>query len=191
MNDDYSKVRTEATRSSADGRRPVRMAVIVSTVIAVLGGGAAAWYGWSWWSAANDGSLSYARTRDDVLRIGQQAIANFNTLDSGHADEGLKRWEASATGSLLDEITNNYASYVQRAQDAKMVSTAKILDGAVTELDLHAGKAMVIAAVDITVTPAGGQAVDKRNRFQGELTRTTAGWKLSNISAVAVSPAGP
>ena len=73
---------------------------------------------------------------------------------------------------------------------AALTSTAKVVDAAVTELDLRTGKAMVIAFVNRTVTPAGQQAVDKRERFQGDLTRTSSGWKLSNIVQVAVTQAG-
>lgn len=197
MNDDDQKVSTEATRSGQEQRQPrgrtgaLRAAVLVGAVLSVLAAGVASWYGWSWWSAAHDNALDYARTRDDVLRVGQQAVANFNTLDYHDVKTGIDRWQASATGPLLDEITKDRGSYEQQIADAKTVSKAKVVDAAVTELDLHAGTARVIVFVDKTVTPATGQPADKRDRFQGELTRTTSGWKLSAIGQVAIGTAGP
>jgi Mce-associated membrane protein len=193
MNDDSGKAGTEAVSSGKSQRRPwdaPRVALIVGCVLAVLAGGVTAWYGWSWWSASQDNALGYARAREDVLRVGSQGIANFNTLDPKNVKAGIDRWQQSSTGTLLDEITRDRATYEQQIAAANTMSTATIVDAAVTELDTRAGKAMVIAFVNRTVTPAGQQAVDKRERFQGELTRTSSGWKLSNIVQVAVTQAG-
>ncbi|GIH18412.1 hypothetical protein [Rugosimonospora africana] len=145
------------------------------------------WFGWSWYAAAHDDTLTYSRTRDDVLRAGEQAIQNLNTLDYRTAQQGIKVWQDSTTGDLHNQLVSGSATFLSQIAEAKTVTVAKVLDGAVTELDEHAGKASVIVAVDITVTPASGQPADKRERLSGQLTRTGTGWKLSAVGQVPVS----
>jgi len=47
----------------------------------------------------------------------------------------------------------------------------------------------MIAAVQITVTPAHGTPVVKQSRLSGQLARTASGWRLSGLSQVPVSAA--
>ena len=61
------------------------------------------------------------------------------------------------------------------------MTTSKVLDAAVSELDDRAGTAELIAVVESTVTPDGGQKVTKINRYLTKLTRTDDGWKLSQL----------
>jgi Mce-associated membrane protein len=44
-------------------------------------------------------------------------------------------------------------------------------------------------AVQITVTPASGSPVTKQSRLAGTLTRTSSGWKLSQLGQVPVGAA--
>lgn len=166
------------------GLDPVRMTAIVVTLIAAI---AAAWSGWSWYGAEHDDSLAYSAARDEALQNGEQAIQNLNTLDYRALDKSLQSWVDSSTGDLQRDITQGRAGFEQKMREAQTVSTAKVLEGAVTELDDRSGKARVIVAVEVTVTPPKGDPVVKRNRLIGELTRTRAGWKLS---AVAPAPVG-
>jgi len=66
-------------------------------------------------------------------------------------------------------------------QQAQTVSTAKILSGAVTELDTRTGKAGVMIALRITVEAPKSKPAVKESRMLGELTRTPDGWKLSAL----------
>lgn len=163
--------------------------LIVAAAVAAVATMAAAWFGWSWWSAAHDEAASFSRSRDAALKAGEQAVVSLNTLDYRAVDPGLNAWQASTTGDLHDQLTRDHQSYVSKIQSAKTATTAKIVDAAVTELDDHAGKAGVLAVLDITVTPDQGQPVTKRNRFQGQLTRTDTGWKLSALGQVPVGSA--
>lgn len=166
-------------------RRLVTPAALALVVVAVL---FAAWSGWSWFSAAHDDSIQYATTRDDVQRAAEVGIANFNTLDYKKVDQGLDTWLQSSTGDLHKEIQDGRDASKKQIQDAKTTTTAKVLDAAVTELDDRAGKAKVIAGVQLTVTQEGSQpSPPKYNRLEAELTRTDAGWKLSALGQV---PAG-
>jgi Mce-associated membrane protein len=147
----------------------------------------AAWSGSSWLSAPR--ASGDAQIRDQALRAGEQAVLNFNTLDYRTVGKGVKLWEQSSTGSLHDEVVAGQAAFEQQIVQAKTVTTAKILDGALTGLNAQAGRASVIVALQITVTPATGSAATKQSRLAGQLIRTPSGWKLSALGQVPVGAA--
>src|SRR5712664_2581450 len=107
---------------------------LTAMVLVVIAACGAAWFGWSWYSAAHDTSLSYSRVRDTVLRAGEQGVQNMNTLDYRNVNEGLSRWEESSTGALNQELVAGTSTFMVQVQQARTISTAKILDGAVKEL---------------------------------------------------------
>ncbi|MFB9838932.1 hypothetical protein [Actinoallomurus acaciae] len=155
--------------------------LLVATVLVVVAAACAGYFGWSWYGAAHDDSLAYSRDRDAVLRAAEQGVQNMNTLDYRKVDQGLASWEASSTGDLHQELVQGRAQFAQQVRTAKTVTTAKILDAAVTELDDRAGKAGAIVAVQITVTPPTGSPVTKQSRMRAQLSRTRSGWKLSAL----------
>lgn len=160
--------------------------LLVATVLVVGAGACAAYFGWSWYRAAHDDALAYSRARDAVLRAGEQGVQNMNTLDYRRVDQGLTAWEDSSTGDLHQELVQGRAQFTSQVQLAKTVTTAKILDGAVTELDDRTGKAGLIVAVQITVTPPTGTPTTKQSRMRAQLTRTPSGWKLSALGQAPV-----
>ena len=143
--------------------------------------------GWVWLSAPRPSAVS--PVRDDALRAGEQAVLNFNTLSYRRVGEDLNLWAQSSTGALHRQITTGRAAFEQQIRQAQTVTTATILDAALTSLNIRAGTAHIIVALQLTVTPAGGTAVTKQSRLAGELTRTTAGWKLSQLGQVPVQAA--
>ena len=98
-------------------------------------------------------------------------------------------WEQSSTGPLHSQIMSGQASFEQEIRQAHTVSTARILDGALTSLNSHAGTAKIIVALQLTVTPVHGSATSKQSRLAGQLSLTPAGWKLSSLSQVPVAAA--
>ncbi|SDF65524.1 Mce-associated membrane protein [Lentzea fradiae] len=159
----------------------MRTFTVVAAVLAVLTFGYAAYTGVAWYSASHSAEAEYAATRDEALRSGQVGITNFLTLDYQKVDEDLQRWLSSSTGPLRAEIDKDKDSRRKQLVDAKSVTTSKVLDSAITELDDRTGTASMIAVVESTVTPADGQKVTKINRYLTELTRTDDGWKLSQL----------
>jgi Mce-associated membrane protein len=147
----------------------------------------AAWGGWSWLTAPR--APASAGIRDSALREGEQAVLNFNTLDYRTVSQGLNLWEQSSTGALHSEIASGRSAFVQEIRQAKSVTTAKILDAALTSLNVGKGTASIIVAIQITVTPAKGSASTKQSRQEGVLTRTPSGWKLSSLEQVPVGAA--
>jgi len=163
--------------------------VATAVVLAILAAVFAAWSGWSWYRASTAGPPPEAQLRDQVLQAGEQAVQNFNTLDYRKVAAGLALWEQSSTGPLHAEITAGRTQFERQIQQTKTVTTARILDGALTALDPRAGRASIIVAVQITVTPANGSPVTKQSRLAGTLTKTSSGWKLSQLGQVPVGAA--
>lgn len=153
------------------------MAVVFAAVMFVF----AVFTGVIWYGSANSAESRFAATRDDALRSGQVGITNFLTLDYRKVDEDLQRWLNSSTGELRAEIDKDKDSRKKQLVDAKSVTSSKVLDSAITELDDRAGTASMIAVVESTVTPDNGQQVTKINRYLTKLTRTEDGWKLSQL----------
>jgi Mce-associated membrane protein len=163
--------------------------VATALVLAVLAAGFAAWSGWSLYQASNASPPASAQLRDQVLQAGEQAVQNFNTLDYRKIAAGLALWEQSSTGALHAEISAGRSQFTKQIEQTKTVTTARILDGALTALNPRAGTASVMVAVQITVTPASGSPATKQSRLLGTLTRTSSGWKLSALGQVPVGAA--
>ncbi len=160
--------------------------VAAALALAVVAAAFAGWGGWSWYAAAHDDSAAYAQERDRVLAAGEQAVLNLNTLDHRDVNRGLDSWEDSATGDLRKQLSDGRGQFEKQIQQARTVTTAKVLSGAVTELDDRAGRASVMVALRITVTPPQGKPGRKESRMLGELTRTPEGWKLSALGQAPV-----
>ena len=160
--------------------------VATAVVLAALAALFAAWSGWSWYRASTAGPPPGVQLRDQVLQAGEQAVQNFNTLDYRNVAAGLALWEQSSTGPLRSEISTGRAQFERQIKQTKTITTARILDGALTALNPRAGTASIIVAVQITVTPASGSPVTKQSRLAGTLTKTSSGWKLSQLGQVPV-----
>jgi len=152
-----------------------------ATALAVAAAACAGWFGWSWYSAAHSSALANARARDIVLQDAEQAVLNFNTLNYHQAPAGLQLWLDSSTGTLHSQLAADLQEEVKLVQGKKTITTAKILDGAVTQLDITGGTASVMIAVNVTVTPSKGSSFTEREGEVGQLTRTASGWKLSSL----------
>jgi len=177
---------TDETDGDAPRLRSSDPVLLVATVFAVVAAACAGYFGWDWYGAAHDGSLAYSRDRDAVLRAAEQGVQNMNTLDYRAVEQGLASWEESSTGDLHQQLVQGRARFTQQVRLARTVTTAKILDGAVTELDDRAGKAGAIVAVQVTVTPPTGAPATKQSRMRAQLTRTPSGWKLSALGQAPV-----
>ncbi|MEU8957786.1 hypothetical protein AB0C93_26165 [Streptomyces sp. NPDC048518] len=164
----------------------------LALALALIAGGFAAWAGWGWYHAAHDDSSGYAEQRDAALAAGEQAVQNLNTLDHRGIGRGLDLWESSTTGELHEQLVSGRDKFTTQVKSAKTVTTAKVLSGALTELDTRAGRARVLVALRVTVKAPGDASTDKDSRMLGELTRTHGDWKLSALGQAPVggTPAG-
>lgn len=166
---------------------PLRTATVAVAVLAVLAVAVAGWFGVSWYRAAHDEPLARGMDRDAVLQDAQQATINLNTLDYRRVQDGLTLWEQSATGSLLDEVRANRVTYARAITDSRTTTTARVLDGAVAELDERAGIARVLVGVDVTSHREPGDASCVRRRMQLEMRRAGTVWKVDKLAPVGAA----
>ncbi|WP_410588008.1 hypothetical protein [Amycolatopsis sp. lyj-23] len=162
---------------------------VLAWVAAVLATVAAGWSGFTWWQAAHDDGVARAVVREEALQAGRTAVAGLTTLDYRQAAPGYQRWLDLSGGALHDELAADRPGGLDRIAQAKTVTAGKVTDAAVTEVDTGAGTAKLIASVELVVTPDGGDAVTKRNRFQAELTRGPDGWHVTGLGQVPVGEA--
>lgn len=160
------------------------IALVVATA-AVAG-----WFGVAWLRAANDDSLAYSQMRDDVVRVGQNAIVTMNTLDYRKVDQGLKDWETVTTGELKNQVVQGRKTSKDAIVAAQSVTKATVLSAGVVELDDRAGQASVLVALRVHVEVKGEKPTDKYRRLAGKLQRTDDGWKLYEIGEVPYSQPG-
>lgn len=185
--DKETEAKAAASEAAAAGSRrfsPLTIALAALAVFAVVAAGVT---GWLWYSASQDGRLAYAHTRDDVLRAGETEVVTWNSMDYHDVNKYLDRWQQASTGQLLDAFTKSRGDTAKQLTDGKSMATSRVLGSAVTEVDDHAGKAQLMASIEMTSTPDGGKPSVSRLRYDAELTRTDQGWKLSSLQQV---PAG-
>lgn len=168
------------------------VALTVAVALLVAAVAVAGWFGVAWFRAANDDGIAYSAARDEVDRVARAAIVTMNTLDYRDLDQGLANWSDATTGALHDEIAKLSTENKQQLLAAKSVTSAEVRSSAVRELDARAGKAVVIAAIKVTVSTGGGEPADKYQRIEASLVRTDGGWKLDGIGKVPYAqPAQP
>lgn len=165
----------------SDARRdPVRDVLVALATVALL---AAAWFGWTWWSAAHDEQLSLARERDRVLAEVSTALVTLNTIDHRTAQQDVDNWIAATAGQLHDDLSGDRQLQLDRAAGTRSVAEASLLKAAVTELDAVTGTARLVAVLDVQVATKGEPATSRRSRLTVEAQRTSDGWKVSTVQA--------
>ncbi|MBO0833974.1 MAG: hypothetical protein J2P28_00470 [Actinobacteria bacterium] len=153
-----------------------------TAVVAVAAAGICAMvFGFSWLGAAGSTPLSVARTRDAALQAAEQAAVNLNTLDYRHARSDLNLWLDSSTGALHKGIAQDLQQEMQVAQQQKLVTSATVLDGAVTRLDVGSGTANVMLAMTFKVQVSGSRPASKFESELGTVRKTPAGWRLASL----------
>ncbi|MFC9974500.1 hypothetical protein ACFVH6_26705 [Spirillospora sp. NPDC127200] len=182
--------RTTGRRADQPTGRRADPLPTVAAVLAVLAACWAAWSGWSWYAAAHDEERRYSQAREEVLQSGVQSVQNLSTLDHRDIAAGLRIWQDSSTGELRDQFVRDRARFEEQVRKARTITSARVLEAGVAELDDRAGRASVLAAVRITVTPPAGEPTTKQSRLIAKLTRTPAGWKVHALGPAAVGVSG-
>ena len=173
--------RSRWRRAADRGALPVLAALTACAVVA------AALLGASWVGASGDPAVDAARTRDEVLDVTQRELVQINTIDWHAPDGGLGAWQQQVTGPLAQQVAKNRQDNVTNIRNARTVTRARVLDAALTRLEPNAGRASAIAALEVTVTPDGGQPATKFTRVDAGAVRTPQGWKLESVQVVGMS----
>jgi Mce-associated membrane protein len=181
----FEKPSTQQDPQTSPIRRRVALTPVTAlAALVALAALAALFFGGRWVLAGTDDGLELAAQREAVLVDARQAAINLNSLDNRNVAAGLDLWEQTSTGTLLDEFRANRAEYEQVVTQARRVTVATVRDAAVAELDIRAGTARVLVAIDVEVRPEGQDPVITRQRLQLEMTRTDQGWKASRVAPV-------
>ncbi|NIH82706.1 hypothetical protein [Amycolatopsis viridis] len=166
----------EATRS--------RYLVLGSAALAAAALVVAAIFGIQWWVASADDNLALAQARDDVTKAGTTAVKAYTELDYTNPDAYFAQQKAVSTQELADQISATEQNYRQAMADARTKVTTTVQDVGVEELNLHEGKASVLAAISTTITKEGAQPAAKSLRLEVQMTRVGDDWKVSGIGSV-------
>ncbi|WP_328442670.1 hypothetical protein [Amycolatopsis sp. NBC_00438] len=151
---------------------------VIAAVVAVL---AAGFSGWSWWHAASDDSLARGRERDAVLAAAGPELVTLNTIDYRNAGADVDRWISASTGQYGKDLAGDRQLQIDRATTARTVSTASLVEAAVTEIDVPTGKARLLAVLDVRVSTAGAPAAARMNRLTVDVARSDTGWKVAGV----------
>ncbi|MEU4252056.1 hypothetical protein AB0F15_32015 [Amycolatopsis sp. NPDC026612] len=151
-----------------------------AAVLSVL---AAAFSGWSWWRAAADDASARGRERDAVLAAAGPELVTLNTIDYRTAAADVDRWIAATTGRYGTDLAGDRQLQIDRAGTARTVSSASLVQAAVTEVDVPAGKARLLAVLDVRVSTGGAAAAPKMNRLTVDVSRAPGGWKIAGVQA--------
>ncbi|WP_037311416.1 hypothetical protein [Amycolatopsis orientalis] len=160
----------------------LKIAIAVFTAACAFAG----WAGYTWFTATSSEAVTYGNSRDEALRSGRELVARLTSLDHHRIDQGIADWLAASTGPLRDQLGKTDDATKQALTKDATVSTGKVLDAAISELDDHAGTAKMLASVEITLAREGAAPTTKRNRFAAGLTRTAEGWRLSALDQLPV-----
>lgn len=157
------------------------MKILVSAaVLSVL---AALFTGYSWWRAASDDSAARGRERDAVLSAAGPELVTLNTIDYRSAGADVDRWIAATTGQYGKDLSGDRQLQIDRASSSRTVSSASLVQAAVTEVDVSRGTARLLAVLDVRVSTGGGAVSPRLNRLTVDVLRSTDGWKISGVQA--------
>lgn len=167
-----------------------KLLVILVSVLALVGVGAAGWTGFSWWSTVRESTASTetATARDGAMNAVKDLAAVLQTVDANRPEDSMKSWEEASTGPLLAKLTDERAKFLDDLKKKPTTSSAAVIDAALVDLDAKAGTANAVAALDVTQSSiVRGQPeppIVRHLRVKLALSRTSAGWKVSNSALV-------
>ncbi|WP_433409128.1 hypothetical protein ACQPZU_02110 [Saccharomonospora azurea] len=178
---------------------PSRVLVFLGLALALAALVVAVVFGEMWRSAAGSDDVRIAESREAVVAAAGTAVVAFTGLDSEQPDEYFRRQKEIATGDLLKEIEATEQQYREAISQAKTTVDAQVADVAVEELNVHEGKALALAVVELTITQEKDSGT-KTLRMQLHLERDRGGadsdgsseqaWKVSGISPVEYGASG-
>ena len=168
-------------RRPKGGRRMLIGWTVLAAAVLFLG-----WTIWAVWQDDPDTRNGPDHTRDTVLRSARRQIAALNTMDPAQVDAGLRAWSDASTGALHDQLDRDKAQNRVKIGRSRTTAAATVTGAAVVSIDTDAGKAKVIASVQVKLTLKGGSPTLQRKRFEAGTARTPSGWKLESLTAIPV-----
>lgn len=150
---------------------PPRWLVLGSAAFAFAAFVVAAFFGVQWWSSVGGDDVEIAQAREKVAATTHEAVLAFTNLDHENIDGYFAAQKELATPELGEEIAEIDEKFREALVDSEAKVTATVQDVAVEELNLHAGKASVLATVQSTSRMKGQDDLSKNMRLQIQLER--------------------
>lgn len=178
---------------------PPRIATIATAAVALAALVVAVVFGVLWQNAEGSDKVYISQARDRVLNTATEAAVSFTELDSSKAGEYFGRQKKLAIGGLRDEIVASEKKFQQTLDGAKTKVTSTVQDVAVEELNVHEGKADVLAVVNLEVRQQeSDKAAPKTLRMQLRMERDHAAaeasedqpWKVAGVAEVPYGVSG-
>jgi len=163
-------------------RRPQPLTVVCAVAVVLIVGAVLSVARWH--QAENDPGLATADARDLVLARAQFAAVQLSTLDYRHPEAAASSWKRVATGDLYTSLVDGKNDYEQLVTSGKATTAAEATGAAVQSLTDHNRTAVVLVGLDVTVTPAEGNATVEHERLVVTMTHTRTGWKASAMQPV-------
>ncbi|WP_188113465.1 hypothetical protein [Nocardioides humilatus] len=177
-------VRRVATVGADVGLRRWRRATVLAAVLALLAGTALMW---ATARPEPDGAAAtIATARDQALIDGSAAVETLHTLDHRDVADGLDSWAAVTAGELHDQVAAIDRKRAAALADVGAVSTARVVEAAIVDLDTDAGTAELIAFVEVTVVPRSGPDTVERSPYSVALRRDGGHWKVTALTPMEI-----
>jgi len=161
--------------SEAAERRLWRRRMAAALVVAVAAVAVLAWQA-ARPAAEATGEARAAETRDQVVIAASEAVEVLNVLDHRDVEGGVAAWETVTAGALHEEVVAMGAEQIDALAEAGAVSSARVVEAAVLDLDAEAGSAQVVAFTEVTVRPRSGPDSVRRHRYLVDLVRVDGRW---------------
>ncbi|TLW93744.1 hypothetical protein FFT09_10305 [Saccharomonospora piscinae] len=182
------------------GRRgtPPRPLVLAAAALALAAFAVAVAFGVRWAGAAQSDELAIAQTREDVVAAAGHAATVFTEFDHERADELLAERKRISSESMRREVEETEQQWRDSIAQAELKTTSVVEGVAVEELNLHEGKARVLAVIRVDVANSEGE-FSKIQRLQLNLEQDRQGdeqdaaerpWTVSAVSDVRYGASG-
>lgn len=158
-----------------------RRTALAAGALAVVAGIALGWQTARSAPAPTDGP-STAAARDQVVIAASEAVETLNTLDHRDVAGGLDAWESVTTGELGDQIAAIQSDQAEALKEVGAVSTGRVVEAAVLDLDAAAGTAEVIAFVEVTVSPRAGRSSIDHHQYSVQMRRVDGRWLVAVLT---------
>ncbi|MFW0795526.1 hypothetical protein AAFP30_17075 [Gordonia sp. CPCC 205515] len=124
-----------------------------------------------------------ADTNADVLAAADSAVATLLTADPQNPEEYVRRAIAATTGEQRERLADNWLPIAAEIRAQGAPSTGEVLaSGLVVDPpseDVGATSTVLLVAEATNPELLGGAPDDRRITVQATMTRTDAGWRLS------------
>ena len=162
-----------------------RYLVIGTAALAAAALIVAAVFGIQWWVLSGNDNLELAQARDRVSQTAVTAVHAYVDIDYTTLDAYFQRAIGVSDSDLGNQLRTSETNYRKGITDAQTkVTDSTVLDVGVEELNMHDGKASVLAAVRYVVSVKGQQPATKLQRMELQMSKVGPDWKVSGIGSV-------